>query len=98
MKNKTDRRGFIKSMGYSGAGALITSHVNFPRTGLHFRPGDAQDLAAQVQWALAHPTELARMRREARAEFEMKYTARINYGLLMNIYEQSIAAKRSGRL
>ncbi len=30
MKNKTDRRGFIKSMGYLGAGALITSRINFP--------------------------------------------------------------------
>jgi glycosyltransferase involved in cell wall biosynthesis len=78
-----------------GSMSLLVAHG---RTGLHFRPGDAQDLAAHVQWALAHPTELARMRREARLEFEMKYTAKINYGLLMDIYERSIAAKRLGRL
>jgi glycosyltransferase involved in cell wall biosynthesis len=68
------------------------------RTGLHFRPGDARNLAAQVQWALSHPTELAGMRREARAEFETKYTAKVNYGLLMDFYEKSIVGKRVGRL
>jgi glycosyltransferase involved in cell wall biosynthesis len=72
-----------------GAMSLLVAHG---RTGLLFRPGDARDLAAQVQWAVSHPAELARMRREARAEFEMKYTARISYGLLMNIYGKSIAA------
>jgi endo-1,4-beta-xylanase len=30
MKNRTDRRGFLKNMGYLGAGALITSRLNFP--------------------------------------------------------------------
>jgi glycosyltransferase involved in cell wall biosynthesis len=55
-------------------------------TGLHFRSGDPEDLAAQVDWALAHPAELAGMRREARAEFEAKYTAEENYRRLMDIY------------
>lgn len=56
------------------------------RTGLHFRPGDPEDLAAKVEWLLARPTELARMRKEARAEYEAKYTAERNYELLMAIY------------
>lgn len=62
------------------------------RTGLHFRPGDPEDLAAKVEWLLAHPTELARMRREARAEYEAKYTAERNYQLLMEIYGQALEA------
>jgi len=57
------------------------------RTGLHFRPGDPEDLAAKVEWLLAHPNELARMRKEARAEYEAKYTAEENYRQLMAIYQ-----------
>jgi glycosyltransferase involved in cell wall biosynthesis len=64
----------------------IAELVEHRRTGLHFRPGDPRDLAVQVEWALAHPQELARMRQEARAEFEAKYTAQHNYQQLMEIY------------
>jgi glycosyltransferase involved in cell wall biosynthesis len=60
------------------------------RTGLHFRPGNPEDLAAQVEWTLKHPAELAQMRREARAEFEAKYTAAQNYQMLMEIYERVV--------
>ncbi len=61
--------------------------VESGRTGLHFRPGDPEALAAQVTWVLTHPTQVAQMRREARAEFEAKYTAERNYKMLMAIYE-----------
>lgn len=60
------------------------------RTGLHFRPGDPEDLATKVDWLLSHPAELARMRREARAEYEAKYTAERNYQMLTDIYAQAI--------
>jgi glycosyltransferase involved in cell wall biosynthesis len=63
------------------------SIVDHGRTGLHFRPGDPEDLAAKVEWLLAHPNELARMRKEARAEYEAKYTAEENYRQLMAIYQ-----------
>lgn len=65
------------------------------RTGLHFRPGDPEDLAAKVEWLLAHPEELARMRKEARAEYETKYTAERNYEQLMAIY-QGVCRIRGG--
>jgi glycosyltransferase involved in cell wall biosynthesis len=76
-----------------GAIAEVVAHG---RTGLHFRPGDPEDLAGQVEWALTHPSELAVMRREARTEFETKYTAKRNYELLMDIYERAraIAGRR----
>jgi len=64
------------------------------RTGLHFRPSDPSDLAAKVDWLLCHPTELAHMRKEARREYEAKYTAERNYGMLMKIYAQAIANHR----
>jgi glycosyltransferase involved in cell wall biosynthesis len=66
--------------------------VEHGRTGLHFRPGDAESLVTQVEWVLSRPAELARMRREARTEFEANYTAEENYHRLIEIYE--LAATR----
>jgi glycosyltransferase involved in cell wall biosynthesis len=65
----------------------IAELVDSGRTGLHFAPGDPNDLAAKVQWAIANPALIAQMRREARAEFEAKYTAQQNYSRIMAIYE-----------
>jgi glycosyltransferase involved in cell wall biosynthesis len=66
----------------------IAELIEHGHTGLHFRPGDSEDLVAQVEWALAHLEELTRMRREARAEFEAKYTDQENYRQQMEIYEK----------
>jgi glycosyltransferase involved in cell wall biosynthesis len=65
--------------------------VDDGRTGLHFQAGDAADLAARVQALLADKGRLALMRRQARAEFEAKYTADINYGLLRDLYARATA-------
>jgi glycosyltransferase involved in cell wall biosynthesis len=70
-----------------GAVAELVEHG---RTGLRFRPGDPEDLAAQVGWFLSHPEEHSRLRWEARAEFEAKYTAERNYQTLMKIYESTL--------
>lgn len=62
------------------------------RTGLHFEAGNPDDLAEKAAWAWAHPKELAEMGREARREYEEKYTAERNYEMLMEIYRRAIAA------
>jgi glycosyltransferase involved in cell wall biosynthesis len=72
----------------SNLGSMVLL-IDAGRTGLRFKPGDPKDLAAQVEWILAHPRELARMRRESRAEFEANYTAEKNYSMLMDIYERA---------
>jgi len=61
------------------------------RTGMHFTPSDADDLAKKVEWAWNHPAEMRAMGRQARAEYEAKYTAEKNYPILMNIYERAAA-------
>ena len=63
------------------------------RTGLHFNRGDSQDLAEKVKWAWNHPPEVAGMGRAARRKYEADYTAERNYSLLMEIYEQAMAAR-----
>jgi glycosyltransferase involved in cell wall biosynthesis len=60
------------------------------RTGLHFRAGDPEDLARKVQWLVDHEAAGREMSREARAEFDNKYTEPRNYELLMDIYAAAI--------
>jgi glycosyltransferase involved in cell wall biosynthesis len=66
----------------------IAEVVEPERTGLHFQAGDAADLAATVEWLLAHPSQWTEMRQEARAEFLANYTAEKNYQTLLRIYTQ----------
>jgi glycosyltransferase involved in cell wall biosynthesis len=64
--------------------------VDDGRTGLHFAPGNAEDLAAKLTALLSQPEKIAAMGIAARREYESRYTAKTNYSLLMRIYEQSI--------
>jgi glycosyltransferase involved in cell wall biosynthesis len=61
------------------------------RTGIHFTAGDAKDLAQKVDWAWTHPDELALMGKEARREYENRFTPEKNYARLMEIYEQTVS-------
>jgi glycosyltransferase involved in cell wall biosynthesis len=75
-----------------GAAAELVEHGC---TGLKFRPGDPEDLAAQAGWFVSHPEEHARMRREVRAEYEAKYTAERNHQMLLEIYDSALKCKRA---
>jgi glycosyltransferase involved in cell wall biosynthesis len=68
----------------------MSSLINPGHTGVFFRPGSSEDLAAQWEWVLGHPEELARMRRKARQEFETRYTAERTYEQLLGIYHTAI--------
>lgn len=59
------------------------------RTGLHFHPGDAADLAAKITRLYEDQEGTARMRLGARQEYEQRYTAEANYQLLMNVYARA---------
>jgi glycosyltransferase involved in cell wall biosynthesis len=74
------------------AGEIVRDDV----TGLHFAPGDPEDLASKVEWAWSHPERMREMGKAARAEYESKYTAEQNYKILMAIYERALC--RSGEL
>ncbi|MCL4530650.1 MAG: glycosyltransferase family 4 protein [Chloroflexi bacterium] len=69
---------------------VMNEIVTDGRTGLHFAPGDPADLAQKVYWAWEHPNEMAEIEKNARREYETKYTADRNYELLMNIYRRAI--------
>jgi len=72
--------------------------VSDGRTGLHFTPADAGDLAAKVEWAWTHHEEMTTMSRAARSEYEAKYTAELNYEMLMKIYQRVLpGGKATGK-
>jgi glycosyltransferase involved in cell wall biosynthesis len=64
--------------------------VEGDRTGLLFKPGDPQDLANKVHWAVEHPDAMARMGETARRVYERKYTPERNYEMLRAIYDRAI--------
>jgi glycosyltransferase involved in cell wall biosynthesis len=64
-------------------------------TGLHFAPGDPDDLAQKAAWACTHTVEMSEMGRAARREYERRYTAERNYKLLIEIYEGALARRHS---
>jgi glycosyltransferase involved in cell wall biosynthesis len=74
-----------------GSMASIVAHQ---RTGLHFQPGDANDLAKKVRSFLADPALASRMRANARREYESKYTAETNYQQLIAIYEHLLTPEQ----
>jgi glycosyltransferase involved in cell wall biosynthesis len=76
----------------AGIGAL-KEIVADQRTGIHFVPGNAEDLASKTEWAWTHPREMEEIGEAGRAEFVAKYTAERNYQLLMNIYKRAIESR-----
>jgi glycosyltransferase involved in cell wall biosynthesis len=60
------------------------------QTGLLFNPSDPVDLAAKIRWLQSQPQALEQLRLTARAEFESKYTADLNYQQLIEIYQSAI--------
>ncbi len=69
--------------------------VDNGRTGLHFSPGDPDDMARTVERAWSSEAELHQKGRQARIEFETKYRADPNYVRLMDIYRVALARKRT---
>lgn len=64
----------------------IKELINDGETGLLFHPGDQQDLISKIEWLWNHPEESIRMGKNARQEYEKKYTPERNYEMLMSIY------------
>jgi glycosyltransferase involved in cell wall biosynthesis len=59
-------------------------------TGLHFTPGDAQDLANKIERAWRHPADAAEMGKQGRREYEANYTAACSCKILLETYRRAI--------
>ena len=78
----------------SNHGAMSTL-IRHRGTGLLFRRGDANNLAAEVQWLIDHEDVRQAMRLEARAEFERQYTRTAHYERLLKIYRLATARRKT---
>jgi glycosyltransferase involved in cell wall biosynthesis len=61
------------------------------QTGLLFEVGSTRDLAEKIEFATSNPEVMREMGRNARAEYEAKYTPQRNYQQLMEIYSDITA-------
>jgi glycosyltransferase involved in cell wall biosynthesis len=59
-------------------------------TGTHFQPGDMDDMVKQLSFLIKHPGLLREMGRNARKEYENKYTPEKNFQMIMDIYQEAI--------
>jgi glycosyltransferase involved in cell wall biosynthesis len=66
-------------------------------TGLHFVGGNAEDLAAKLEWAFGHPELMRAFGRQGREEYELRFTADQNYQQLVAIYHQAMTAAQERR-
>lgn len=64
------------------------------KTGVLFRPGDADDLLVRVKALWDQSGSMAGMGHAARAEFERSYTADVNYSRIMEIYAEARRQRR----
>jgi len=78
----------------SGLGAM-KEIVEDGRTGLHFSPGDPDDIASKIEWAWTHQELVSAMRHEARREYESKYTAERNGEMLTEIYKRVLGKRQA---
>lgn len=61
-------------------------------TGLLARPGDAQDLADRLRWAVDHPDEMRKMGLSARLMYETTYRGPAHLAALLDTYQRLTAA------
>lgn len=63
-------------------------------TGIHFKPGDVDDMVKQLTWLRENPEMLKAMSVNARKEYEDNYTSDINYGIIIRIYREALAENK----
>jgi glycosyltransferase involved in cell wall biosynthesis len=93
--------GLVAIEAYACGKPIIASNIGVPseividnKTGLHFIAGDSNDLAAKINWAWGHPNEMSEMGKNARVEYERKFTAEKNYLQLIEIYKKAIDSNK----
>jgi len=57
--------------------------------GLLFEVGNPNDLAQKVRWLVSQPHRLHEMHKQARREFETRYSAKQNLQVLLDIYKEA---------
>ena len=72
--------------------------VQDKKTGLLFETGNLEGLASKMKWMIENEDACIEMGRNARREFEAKYTAERNFEMLMGIYEKVVRRWEAGKM
>jgi glycosyltransferase involved in cell wall biosynthesis len=80
----------VVASGHGSIGEIVRDGV----TGLHFRPGDVNQLTDAVMTLADDPVRRAGLGVAARCTFERTYTAEHNYEQLSRIYESALQRRR----
>jgi glycosyltransferase involved in cell wall biosynthesis len=81
----------VIATGHGALAEIVTEGV----TGVLFARGAHEELAERVIWTVRNEQLVEEMGRQARAEYERRYTAKANYPLLMDIYRRALDHRRS---
>lgn len=65
--------------------------------GMRFQPGNVEELTVNIKWFFTNPEIVKKMRKNARMEFEQKYTAEENYKMILQIYEIARESSRKDK-
>lgn len=63
------------------------------KSGLHFKAGDAFDLADKIRTLSQNPTDIINMGIYARKKLELEYTPEVNYKILRSIFDKITSGK-----
>ena len=68
----------------------ISSIIKHEKNGILFKPNDIDDLVNKIKWVLSNTNKCEEIKRNAKKEFEEKYSEDENYKMLIKIYEEAI--------
>lgn len=74
-----------------GSQAEIVTHK---KNGLHFKTGQVESLIKAIEWFEKNEELIPYLRKEARREYEQKYSPEVNYSKLMSIYDQLLTSNQ----
>jgi glycosyltransferase involved in cell wall biosynthesis len=81
----------------AGVPCIVSGHGSMQElvedgvTGLHFQPGNSQDLTAKIQWMTENVIQRKQMGQAALARYRANFTPDQNYRILMGIYDAARA-------
>lgn len=76
-----------------GKPVIVPAHGSFldlvtdRQTGLFYEAGNVDSLREKLEWAIAHPSEMARMGKNARAFVEAEFSFSKHYARLMSVFK-----------
>lgn len=69
----------------------MTSVIKSGQNGQLFKVGDSSDLAEKMNWAFQHAEEIMVMGKQAKSDFDLKYSTEVNYKKLTAVYLDCLA-------